>query len=357
MEQETVNNQGSGPRGNQGKKTNWIVIITLLIVLIVGAGVIVSSLLKKKSPPIIQTDSGAKTTTTSKLRTLETLTFDQASEVKEDPYGDKNGPFYHKVYKATSTDGLTFTGKKLIADKSSVPDVVKMPDGKLFIYAVDGARRSTQGLMVMVSSDNGETWKTGSFSIEVTGEPFAPADPQAVLLDDGRIRLFFVAFPMKKPALDANGVPIPSGEKYKIKSAISTDGLNFEEEEGIRYESTDILTDPDIVKIGSQWFMYMAKGSEQIAASSTDGLTFKLEKTIRPDGAISKTVDIGEGKFRQFFCKSGISSAVMTDGLNFTNDPGSRIAETTGEIVCDPTPVKVGSGWLLFYKAAPMPKK
>ncbi|MFA5926582.1 MAG: sialidase family protein [Patescibacteria group bacterium] len=335
-----------------------IALVAVAVVIAIGAIIV---LLRQPKDDTGITDVGTEATPTETvtkagLRTYETLSFDQASEVAGDPYGDKNGPYYHKVYKATSTDGLTFSGKELVADKSSVPDVVRMADGTLFLYAVDGAKRSTQGLMVSVSKDNGKTWKQGSVSIPTNGEVFVPADPQAVLLDDGQIRLFFVAFPAKKPPLDANGVPIPTNELNKIKTAISTDGLNFTLESGSRYETTEILTDPDVVKIGGKWFMYLAKGSKQIAFSSSDGQTFNLEKTIRTDGAISKTVDVGGGTYRQFFCKAGIASATTTDGLNFINDSGVRLAENTGEIYCDPTPVKVGTEWQLYYKVAPAAK-
>lgn len=343
-------------QGGSKKAFPWIIIIIIVFVIVV-VGLFVA---KKLTKPLPMPDPGKDFTLkqekeTADLKTLENLSFDQTAEAT-DPFNDQNGPFFHKVYKATSKDGIAFTKTgELIADKSSVPDVVKMADGKLFVYAVDGAKRSTQGLMVSVSVDNGKTWKSGSFSIEATSsEAFVPADPQAVLLEDGSIRLFFVAFPTKKPALDSTGKPIPSGEKYKIKSAVSTDGLNFKEEEGVRYESTDILTDPDVVKIGEKWFMYLAKGSEQIAASSSDGLTFKLEKTVRMDGAISKTVKADDGSYRQFYCKNGISSSKTTDGLSFS-DEKVALADSPGEIICDPSPVKVGSEWLLFYKAAPVP--
>lgn len=291
------------------------------------------------------------------------LKFDKEG-LSEDPFMDKNGPFYHKVYKATSTDGVTFTKTgELIMDKSSVPDVVKMNDGTLYIYAVDGAQRSNSGIMVARSKDNGKTWEQGSLNVKTSRTKFSVgADPQAVLLPDGSIRLYYLVFPDKKPPLDSTGKPIPTGEKNYIKSAVSTDGVNFTEEEGSRFEMTQIWTDPDVIKIdpstGSgqgKWFMYLSEGSKNIATTSDDGMTFTLGDAVRNDGAISKTVPVGDRKYRQFYCKAGISSAVTTDGINFTGEVVS-LKDDGNEILCDPTPVKISDGnWLMFYKSAPIP--
>lgn len=326
----------------------------LIILGVIGAililGIAVFLLFVKK--PKEKTTESPKTETTSELK------FDKEA-MKADPFSDQNGPFYHKVYKATSTDGITFTKTgELIADKSSVPDVVRMNDGTLFIYAVDGAQRSNSGFMVARSKDNGATWEQGSLHVKTSRTKFSVgADPQAVLLPDSSIRLYYLVFPDKKPPLDSTGKPIPTSEKNYIKSAVSSDGINFTEEGGNRFEMTQIWTDPDVIKIGSRWFMYLSEGSKNIAATSDDGMTFVTEnKAVRTDGAISKTVPTDDGKYRQFYCKAGISSAVTTDGINFSNEAVS-LESDRDEILCDPSPVKINDNeWLLIYKSAPARK-
>lgn len=319
------------------KKIVIISIISAVFVLMLAlAAVFYFIVVKPKDEPVRKDE----------VRVTPTLAFDQEG-LKQDPFMDKNGPFYHQVYKAVSTDGINFTRTgEMIADKASVPDVVESKDGRLFIYAVDGAQRSKSGLMIAMSNDFGKTWKLGS--LQMKGEVKGAADPQAVLLDDGRIRLYFLYSPTKPP-LDATGKPLPSKEKSFIKSAVSTDGINFTEEAGNRFEMTQLYTDPDVVKIGNTWFMYVSSGSRNIALSSPDGMTFTEVKNIREQGSVSKTVSMGDGTYRQFYCKRGISSATTTDGLNFTGEVVS-LAETQGKIICDPTPIKVGSGWLMFYK-------
>lgn len=330
------------------KQTKTVKLAVGLILLIIFIALVTSACIKNPLSPKKESPGQDK-------KSSADLSFDQ-EEATSDKFNDPNGPFYHKVYKAVSNDGLNF--KKVggvVLNKASVPDVVKMPDGRLIIYAVDGAARSRSGIMVAISKDSGQTFKQGSLQMESKEVFGGAADPQAVLLPNKTIRLFYVIFPAKKPPLDETGKPIPTGDKIKIKSALSEDGVNFVEEPGSRYETTSIVTDPDVIKISNKWFMYLADGRKQIATSSTDGDSFKLEKVVREEGSVSKTVPIGDGKYRQFFCEKGISSAVTTDGLNF-KDEGSNLEGGPGQIICDPTPVKIGKQWILFYKAAKPPK-
>ncbi len=287
----------------------------------------------------------------SETSTSADLKFDQP-ESSVDVSSDPHGPFYHKVYEATSSDGIEFPQKgKMIMDKASVPDVVKTSDGKLYIYAVDGAGRSNSGVMMAISEDNGVTWKQGSTQIKSYDEGMSAADPQAILQDDGMIRLFYMTatgLPDKK-----DGKPVNNNQgTYMIKSALSKDGINFMEEEGTRYQSVgEQITDPDIIKINNKWYMYLAKGPDLIATVSSDGNTFKFLQNIRQNGSVTKTVPVGDNMFRQYFCRDGISSATSSDGLNWTYDPGVRISQDSrSETICDPSPVKTDDGWLMIYK-------
>lgn len=321
----------------------WVILSLVILITLAAAGYFF----------IVKPNINKNSSESSSQATAGELSFDQQESTK-DVFLDANGPYYHKVYKAESSDGLNFTKVgKVVLDKASVPDVIRMPDGRLFIYAVDGGFRSKSGLMVARSIDDGETWEQGSLQLKnAEGKTIAGgADPETILLADGKLQLFYVVFPEKKPPLDAQGQPMATGEKIKIKSATSTDGINFIEESGSRYESTDIITDPDIVKINNTWYMYLSLGPKLIAISATDGLNYQLGKTIRDQGSVSKTVAIGEGKYRQFFCNNGIESAVSSDGLTWQDEPGKRLTGNDKQFICDPAPVKLDSKWLMFYKA------
>ncbi len=322
----------------KSKLIYWILGVVLVLIL-VGA---IFYLKQSNNQP--QSNSDDQST-----EKLKKLSFDKKGTTS-DPFNDPRGPYYHKIFSASSSDGVTFTRGEEVVDHASVPDIVKTLDGTLFFYAVDGSSRSISGVMVGRSKDNGKTWEIGSMRLKNNSNGTGGADPEAILLDDDKIRLFYVVMPLNKPPLDNSGTPISNGEGNKVMSATSTDGINFTEESGVRFTSEKFVTDPDIVKIGSTWFMYLAEGPKQTYTTSTDGLTFTYQGVIRDQGSVSKTVPLGSGQYRQFFCKNGISSATTTDGIKFSNELTS-LAAKNDEIICDPTPVQIGTNWLMLFKS------
>ena len=323
-----------------------VLIIVLAIVVIIAVGLVVWQFGAKNDAQntVGQTNLPPSTAVAVKAR-LNNLAFDKAASTT-DPFGDKNGPYFHKVYGVTGSDSLIFNGpKKIILDHASVPDAIRQQNGDIYVYGVDGAQRSNSGIFVSVSQDNGTTWRSGSLKISSSRTKFSiGADPQIVALTDGTFRLYYMV--NEKPMTP--GVFDPTA-KNKIMSAVSADGLNFTEEKGTRFEDAQI-TDPDVIKIGSRWLMYLAQGPKQIVATSADGLTFTYKDAVRDHGSVSKTVAIDSTTYRQYFCKDGISSATTTDGLKFTTDAGLRLAPASGEMLCDPSPVKMSQNWLLVYK-------
>jgi len=317
--------------------------------LLILAGISCGDDVESQTP---DTDTAISTTTNIQSSPPVTLAFDQPA-VTSDPFADPKGPFYHTVLKSSSTDGLNFTvAQGVLLEQASVPDIIKMPDGRLFIYAVDGANRSRSGLMVAMSDDDGVTWQQGSLQ---TGSLKLGADPEAVVLPDGSIRLYYVVFPKDKPPLGENGMPVLNGQTIQIKSALSSDGVTFAEEPGVRYEAAGFITDPDVVKINNKWFMYLSQGPRDVAVSSLDGMTFTPEKTIRENGSVSNTVPIGPGIYRQYYCNQGIKSATSSDGLTWQDEAGTRVPVSSDKIQCDPAPVQLGAGWLMVFKEGPMP--
>ena len=327
------------------------VLLALVVVAVIGlAGWKVFSNNKSDTSSTVPSSSAQNSaSTTGKISKIDTskLSLDQ-SAATNDPIGDPSGPFYHDVYTASSTDGAHFnsTGNK-IAEHASVPDIIKLPSGQLVVYAVDGGGRSTSGVLMTVSDDNGKTWKTGSAQVSKSRSGQAGADPQAVMTDNGQLRLYYVVFPNKP----APGQPPGTDSVNKVYSAVSSDGIHFTEEHGVRFEYAQI-TDPDIIKIGSTWFMYIAQGQKQIYATATDGLSFSYRGLVRNSGSVSKTVSAGGGTYRQFYCAQGITSEVSTDGITWQN-PTPSLPSPAGKIICDPSPVQLSANdWLMVYKLA-----
>lgn len=324
-------------------------IILLLVVVVAVIGLVGWKVFDNKS----QTDStDSSNSSTSSLTKIDTanLKLDQAVS-STDPIGDKNGPFFHDVYTAAATDGIHFTatGNK-IAEHASVPDVIKLPSGQLVFYAVDGGGRSKSGVLMGVSDDNGKTWKTGSVQFASSQDGQAGADPEAVMSDNGQLRLYYVVFPGKPTP----GQPPGTDTINKVYSALSSDGINFTQEEGIRFEYAQI-TDPDVIKIGSTWFMYIAQGPTQLYATSTDaGGSFSYKGVIRTTGSVSKTVSLSDGNYRQFYCgKGGIVSETSSDGFNWGSSVVS-LKSSGSQIICDPSPAQLdANNWLMIYKVQP----
>jgi hypothetical protein len=179
-------------------------------------------------------------------------------------------PMAERLYRATSTDGITFTkqagpltgGAVLIADAGendfvSVPELIYLNDTTLRLYFV--ASTAVSRIHTATSTDNGQTW-TREGQISITGGSYGGQtnDPDVVRLADGRWRLFFATPPAGKQI----------GE-LEIRSAISTDGRNFTLESGTRispWNSFTVTMDPDAV----------------LAIGSTD--TYRLYYGVEPAG-------------------------------------------------------------------------
>ena len=54
------------------------------------------------------------------------------------PATDPNGPAFHQVVVARTTDGLTLTDATIVQSAASVPDGVRAADGRTLVYYVNG---------------------------------------------------------------------------------------------------------------------------------------------------------------------------------------------------------------------------
>lgn len=257
---------------------------------------------------------------------------------------DPNGPAFHQVALAKSSDGLTWqSDKRVIIDQASVPEGLRLSDGRWIIYAVDGSALGGPGLVYAESKDEGKTWACSQINLQ-------GADPDAVVLPDGRIRLYYIEFPFG-PNPPVPGSP-QANQPNRVKSAISSDGKHFTIEEGARLEGVQ-YTDPDVIRVGSDWFMYVSTGATAWAAQSSDGLNFKLIGKVNQTGAVSGSFLFPDGTLRHYFCgRDGILSATSANGASvWQAEAGARIASSPDwKIVCDPSIVPDGKGgyWMPF---------
>ena len=336
--------EASVVKPKSSKKMLLTIIFFVIIIFLTFISIAIIYFINKNKEKDITTTIA---TTTEEEVIQDLLTFDMA-EKEGDLFNDPNGPYYHDISIASSEDGLNFEKEdRILIEKASVPDAVLLPNGRIMLYAVDGGGRSNSGLLVGISDDYGESWDFGSLQMEGLSEDITiAADPEITYLEDGTFRLYFIGF-----VISPGNSPQYNPVANQILSAISSDGIHFSVEDGVRFSEIN-ATDPDIVNINDTWFMYLSQGPKLMATTSLDAMDFTYLKSIRERGSVSNTVQSDENLWRQFYCNNGIMSATSTDGSIWQDDSGIRLVPEEGEFICDPVPIKTDNGWILIYKIA-----
>ncbi|MFQ5681464.1 MAG: hypothetical protein ACE5GG_05400 [Candidatus Omnitrophota bacterium] len=272
------------------------------------------------------------------------------------------GPFNDEVFAAVSDDGLEFDVLPgPLFRHASVPDVVILSRssaagsrGTMLLYFVDFSDvqgPGSEGISRAVSRD-GLSWRDKQpIVIEGKVNKGAAVDPSLVQLPDGRIRLYFFGSQITA------GDPAAETGKHKIYSAISSDGVNFRLEPGLRFAAEGI-TDPEVVRVGEEWLMFLSRGPETLLARSGDGLEFTSDRGFRcRRGGVPGALSLSDGRVRLFLSAGGgIVSLSFDPGQGSASwaDEGLRLQPRPGSIVADPSPVILGDGrhYLVFKKKA-----
>lgn len=206
--------------------------------------------------------------------------------------------------------------------------------------------------------------------------------PCVVCVPTGGFRMFYTAVGPAKP--------FPACQGY-ILSAVSDDGLIFHKESGIRlaprpelpYMSLRVIA-PTITRCADGWWrMYFeSRGSADLptvicSAVSSDMLQWELEDGIRLQnlGRIGgpRFLQLPDGRGRLYcfaseFGPGGVASgqqistnvisAMTSDGLNFEFEPGYRMRDkqadydTAGISAAEVIPPRgIGDCWMMFYSA------
>lgn len=207
---------------------------------------------------------------------------------------DGSVPFIHKlkdgrvrlyycndkgILSAISKDGLTFAkeqGIRIIPGTGFElqvcdPTIVDLPDGKMRMYYKGansmnpGPGQSIHKIFSAISSDGLTFQKEGlRIDSETNGDNGWASVPDAITLPDGRVRMYYVT---------------AAEMQHGIGSAISSDGLNFVKETGIRVRD---LVDPALINIGDRYLLFAASIDERFAKvpkgvyylESPDGMEF-----------------------------------------------------------------------------------
>jgi len=252
------------------------------------------------------------------------------------------GPYNDKVSFATSIDLFNWTDSgRVLAEHASVPGAV-YKDGVIYVYFVDVSVDGVPERIGLVrSSDNGSTWSDKEYVVFKGIGDKVPVDPAPFLLDDGRIRLYYFDINEER----SSAYP---GRENKIYSAVSSDGVNFVQEEGVRFSKAGIY-DPDVVKVGDTWKLYVGdvSGNRVISAVSIDGLNFTEEGVAYTGGAVPD-VYYEDGVY--YLYTAGIDISTSKDGSSFSKTLYS-FRSSHGMVTADPSVVKLENGeYIMFYK-------
>ena len=193
--------------------------------------------------------------------------------------------------------------------------------------------------------------------------------PCIVRNPSGGFRLFYTAVGPGKPFPDCQGY---------ILSAVSDDGLDFRVEPGIRlapdpgvpHRSLRLLA-PSITEFeDGRWRMYVeARGPADLptvicSAVSSDQVNWEFEDGIRLQaagrlgGPRYGLLPDGRGRLTCFDRERGVVSAITADGLHFELEPGCRLAANQTEYdaagITAAEVIAAGSGdkpWIMVYSA------
>lgn len=252
-----------------------------------------------------------------------------------------NGPWSTRIVLATSTDGLSFTSTgEVLTDQAGVPDLVVDPDKRLRCYYIDWPNGNVVAVAIQKAP---HTWVYKRVRIKgALPKPPAsdPVDPTVVLLPDKRYRLYYMQ--------GAGGMG-----RQAIYSAISTDGVNFTREPGVRFTPPDgKVFDPMVLKTASGWSLWTGPDGAY-SASSRDGLAFTSKGAFTVGGSRFMTwaaTAAPGGGYRIFGNAVGArgqmsASAFSTDGTTWRLEPGTRLAGAS-----DVGVAALGAGhWVMAY--------
>jgi hypothetical protein len=267
-----------------------------------------------------------------------------------------NGPWATRIMLATSTNGLDFARLHFaLSDQAGVPNAMTDLEQHARVYYVDFGNGNILACAVQQRANNFTNWSHRR--VRVTGLPDVqaaePVDPCVVLTGDGRYRLYYM-----------QAAPLPS-----FYSAISSNGLDFVKDEGVRFTAAPRpCFDPLVLRVRNEWQLWGGPDGG-VRARSTDGLSFTAIGELRVEGArfmpwSAVTLPGNEG-YRLYGnvlgpgeWSGGVSSAFSRDGRTWRREPGIRLSldgsryQLESQIAPDNGCALLPNGtWLMAYVA------
>lgn len=258
-------------------------------------------------------------------------------------------PMQNRILIATSSNGMDWSKlNKIASDSGDVPDALVGPDNNTYLYYQGIRFPIVDRIMVAISSNGIDGWVYYKVQIQGTDNWKArPCDPD-VIFKDNLFRLYFTGDPTddKTP------------ETY---SAISTDGINFTLEKGVRFEVQGYaVLDPSLLRINDT-LIYFAGGSptgQNWHGYSLDGLLFyHLSDFSINNIMMANGIKTGNGyRFYGFnnIPPTSIYSVFSVDGRNWILEQGYRLKYDPGntlesQYVKDPAIIYKDGQYIMYY--------
>lgn len=231
---------------------------------------------------------------------------------------EEKGPWDGAIYSATSSDGINFSGKVLLFERSGVPNLLKLQNGDmvlLYQYFSNTDENLFDTIAYSISKNSGLTWTdTTAINFENLPDPqnprLKPMDPAIVQLEDGRLRLYFTYHTTgsKTPALysaTTSDDNITSSFIVNPSQALITDKN---------------LLDPAVTYFAGAWhhFTWQDGSDNNYHSISDDGLTFTMQEEISlPMEFLGQVVTYEDGLRFYGTGKGMVASAISADGYNW----------------------------------------
>ena len=250
-----------------------------------------------------------------------------------------NDLYSHRVQKAVSTDGVSFALQDtILLEHASVPDAVVRTDGEIWVYFING-QPGQHAIFIARQADDGllEVFDCVRFDGQINPNS---VDPDIVLLADGRYRIFYFT-----GWFDGVTGPPPDAP-HPIYSAISEDGVHFEQEQ-LLMKIDGGGTDPTAVEMpDGSWLLAYAYPEGARLASSSDGTDFTDTGQVFDQG-IPELHRFSGGTIRAYIAgRDGLSVwSSDDDGRSWTEEAQQSLPGA------DPSLIWTGDQeWTLFGK-------
>lgn len=287
------------------------------------------------------------------------------------------GPQHERLFRGHTPDGFTFRldDAVLLREHAAVPDAVIGPDGRTWLWFVEGDHERARalarardpwmrthgligfGAIDLLVGDGGPPFTSDPGFVVHRMVPGMVVDPTVRRLPDGRWRMYYVA--LRVDELLAPGA-WDDGADHTVYTAVSTD-LRTWTQEGPAVVGPN--ADPAVWCDGD-WCLMVSTGLDR--STSTDGgRTFTFEGVFGTPaegdrgvpGFAPAFLELPDGRVRLFYNSKdrggALRSMVSTDrGRTWVHEPGDRVPPYTLEAPSF-LPAPQGGWWVYYHYWAP----